>query len=271
MDCLQWVTRPPKSGFVPTIPLLVCDIETPNSAKLNEDDERDDDPSFTIVRCSMSVAWASAVTFPWVEPYIGIAKRALAEAAVVVFWNESFDYPRLVANGCEINGEVHDCMWQWHWLQSDLLKGLGFVAPFYCDIPAWKHLSDAAPEYYSGCDADATFRCYVKIRESLTHGGRWARFVTHCIRAADVFRRPQSGRITVDKVRQAVLRLRLESLEAEALAVVQADTPVAVRRLKTYKRKPADYDAHPERYLVERHPCSCVACQPQLPLAEVEP
>jgi hypothetical protein len=133
-----------------------------------------------------------------------------------------------------------------------MLKGLGFVAPFFSDIAAWKHLSDADLPYYSCCDADATARCYFKIRQMLEQTGRWPTFVRHCIRMSELFRLPQVGRITVDPERQKVLKARLEAERDESLAKLQTMVPEKIKRLKVLKTPPRK-DA--EQYTTRQRPC----------------
>ena len=55
-----------------------------------------------------------------------------------------------------MNGPIHDGMVMWHLLNSDLRKGLGFVATFYCKgLPRWKHLAATEPAQYNAVDAYA--------------------------------------------------------------------------------------------------------------------
>ncbi len=249
---LAYATRP--LPFTPRIPLLVVDIETPNSGKLDED-SRDDDPSYHIIRVSLSVEPATALTLPWQPPYIGLVQEALAAAAVTVVWNGGFDLPRLEAAGGCINGETHDAMWAWHWLQSDMLKSLGFVSPFYTDMPAWKHLSEADPAYYSACDADATMRNYLGIRRDLEGQQRWLGYVRHCLRIDEVLRRPGVGRVHINSAAQEPLKVRLAAEKAAGLAELQTQVPDAVRPRKLRKIKPKADDVREWQTLQEE--CLC--------------
>lgn len=258
----QWCALPPVPGFSPRIPLLVVDIETPNSHHMDEE-EAEQDPSYTILRVGLSVAPGTALTVPWVEPYTGLVQEAIASAAVLVFWNgDSFDVPRLSFNGCRWPGEVHDAMWMWHWLQSDMLKALGFVAPFFCDLPPWKHLSGSELPYYTCCDADAEIRCYLGIRRAITGQGRWPRFVRHGIEAAALLRRDHLGRIYLDPQRQSTLKLRLEAERDEALRILQEMVPPEVKRQRLRKLKPSD----PEHWVEHKDACACSMGTDQLGL-----
>jgi hypothetical protein len=148
--------------------------------------------------------------------------------------NAGFDRPRLEEQGWRFRA-VHDSMWLWHWLQSDLPKGLGFVAPFYADVPAWKHLSDAQPAWYSASDADATLRVYLGVRNDLQRQGRWERWLRHCVEAGEVFRRMGRRGIVIDLGQQQVLKAQLQQEYDEAYARLQQEVPAEVRPVKVYK------------------------------------
>lgn len=218
---------------------LAVDIETPTSATVGDEEEAEEsDPSYTIVRVSISAAPQTAVTFPWSEPYISWFREELPRYKQLVMWNEGFDNPRLVANGVNIQGEVIDAMWMWHFLQSDLPKALGFVAPFFSDLPAWKHLASSDLPFYSAVDSDATMRCYVGIRQALERQGRWPAFLTHCALTGRVLRKWGPRGILINKERQEELKARLEAEHAIALAKLQLEVPEAARNLKTWKKGP---------------------------------
>ena len=145
-------------------------------------------------------------------------------------------------------------MEMWHWLQSDMLKSLGFVSPFYTDLPPWKHLSSADPTYYSACDADATMRDYLGIRADIEKAGRWQRFVRHCLRAGEVLRRDNVGRVHIDLDKQVVLRQRLEEERGAALARLQFDVPDSIKPRKVLKTRPKK---DVEQYHEIRSECLC--------------
>lgn len=213
------------------------DIETPISSKVDEE-EAEEDPSYTIVRVSISVAPMTAATFPWSEPYISWLRAMLPTRRQLIMWNASFDEPRLIANGCNINGEVIDAMWMWHFLQSDLPKSLGFVSPFFTDLAAWKHLSESDLPLYSAIDSDATYRNYLGIRSALDKQGRWQAFQTHCQATGSILKRMGPRGILIDPSKQAELKARLEVEHQLALARLQLEVPESVRKLKTWKKGP---------------------------------
>jgi hypothetical protein len=132
---------------------LFVDIETPESGRLDEEDIEGEGSSFNIIRAGFSVRTNSAVTFPWCHPYIDILQTALSRADEFVEWADNrFDSRRIAAAGLKIPSRIVSAMWVWHWLQSDLRKGLGKVAPFFYAGPPWKHLNAAEPGRYNALD-----------------------------------------------------------------------------------------------------------------------
>ncbi len=152
---------------------FICwDLETPFSKKVDED-EGEEDPSFTILRASMALDDFKAITFPWQEPFIGMFKQVMEETSGdKVGWNsEEFDLPRLWHNGISPAGRLVDAMWNWHFLQPTLPRGLGAVATLYDRVPEWKNLGSSQDieqaELYAAMDARQTAKNYVGIREQL--------------------------------------------------------------------------------------------------------
>jgi len=166
---------------------LVCDIETPYKLKAadkeeDEDDEGrvDKDPTYDILRISFSCHPDQGVSVPWQEPFISLAKRALAkQVGMVWFWNWRYDVPRLAAAGCPITAPIHDGMDAWGELQARLPRRLAFVAPFYSKIGPWKHLASTNPGLYSALDAVQEARCIWGIARDLQREGRWDTYIRH--------------------------------------------------------------------------------------------
>lgn len=83
-------------------------------------------------------------TVPYRQPYIGLIDRLLTgvqnASSWVWLWNKYADLDHLRNAGHKIDNYSYvDGMWLWHYLQSDLPRGLGFVAPMASDFGAWKH------------------------------------------------------------------------------------------------------------------------------------
>jgi uracil-DNA glycosylase family 4 len=150
------------------IPSLFVDIETPESSRLDEEDIEGEGSSYTIVRCGFSVRSNTAVTFPWCAPYISILQTALDRSNEFVEWADNrFDSRRLGSAGLSLPRRIVSGMWVWHWLQSDLRKGLGRVAPFWYAGPPWKHLNAAEPGRYNALDVAIGRACYEGSKEAL--------------------------------------------------------------------------------------------------------
>jgi len=150
------------------IPSLFVDIETPESGRLDEEEVEGDGVSFTIIRCGFSVRSNSAVTFPWCAPYISILQTAFDRADEFVEWADNrFDSRRLGSAGLTLPRRIVSGMWAWHWLQSDLRKGLGRVAPFFYKGKPWKNLSAAQPAFYNALDVAIGRACYEGSKKAL--------------------------------------------------------------------------------------------------------
>ena len=223
-------------GYSPDLPLAV-DIETPETDKINE--EESDDPektSYTIIRCGFSFRAGTAASYPWSEPYITFTRSLLHAASTIIFHNGGFDKPRLESNDCPISGKVHDTMWMFHFLQSDLPKSLEFIAPFYTDMCHWKNLSQAEPAYYNACDNEATIRCFVAMRDWLIRQGRWERFQRHCSDTAEILGEMSAAGVLVDVAARQTLQDGLRSEIAVLDSQIQAAVPrelLPVKELKT--------------------------------------
>ncbi len=158
---------------------LAVDIETPIKG---EDEDDIEEPVGTITRINFSFHPDQGITVPWDPRYFPTIRALLSSPAVKVFWNERFDIPILKRNGFSISGLIMDGMWAWHLLQSAVPKGLGFVAPYYSNLPPWKHMSGDNPGYYAGMDALQTLRCMFGISKDLHKSGQWETFLRHIVK-----------------------------------------------------------------------------------------
>ena len=214
---------------------LVCDIETPMSDDVEEDER--DDASYTIVRISFSNLAGTAISLPWQPPYISLIKETLKHATELVFWNQNYDLPRLRANGCDIGARVVDAMYSWHWLQSDLPKALGFVAPLFVCVEPWKHLSNQEPARYSALDSAITMDTYLGIKKQLESEGRWKGFEEHCVDVFPILERMSDAGVMLDIDEQTRFKERLEQERDEVLAQLQREVPEEVKPLKVWKKR----------------------------------
>ncbi len=136
---------------------LTCDIETAGKGIDAE-----------ITRISFAFEPGHAITIPWLRKHIiGIQLLLSLPAPYLVVWNAPFDIPRLRRAGMQIKARVWDGMMAFHYLQSDVPKGLGFVSSFYTPLREWKSTSSAQPEMYSCMDSDAAITNAYAIRDLL--------------------------------------------------------------------------------------------------------
>lgn len=220
----------------PTTPWewLVCDIETRDSVELDEDER--EASNWQIVRISFSNKLGTAVSFPWAGVYKDIAKEALERASTVIFWNQAFDAPRLRAEGIKLP-KVQDAMWAWHFLQSDLPKKLGFVAPLFLNIEPWKHLSSLMPAYYSAMDAAVTADLWFKIENELALEKRLLAFHRQCTEVIPLLDTMTNAGIVLDvEAQNRLIDDKLVVERDELFTKIQASVPKSVRPFKIYKR-----------------------------------
>lgn len=156
---------------------LAVDIETPDKTGRDEDDIKDD--SWEILRINFSYNPNEGVTVPWLGPYLVDIRRLLFAGGTKVWWNYNYDIPRLTYNQAKPAGLNLDFMWAWHLVQSDLPRGLGYVAPFYSRFGPWKHLSSSNPGRYAAIDAVQTLRVAFGVTRDLRKNGQWDTFLRH--------------------------------------------------------------------------------------------
>lgn len=233
----------------PRIPVLVVDIETPQSSTLDEDEVEEKGLSYIIERAGFA-AEEVGVSFSWAAPYKPLLQEVINRADLVVEWADNhFDWKRLTANGIEIPfNKIVSGMWAWHFLHSDLPKALGFAAPFFVEIEPWKHLSEAEPAYYNAMDNVVTWVVWNRVRDRLIAEGRWEVFLRHCHQMEPILLHAHKAGVLVDPVVQGEVKATLEAERDAIDGQIQERVPVAVRPVKRWKRQPKD----PQAYLVER-------------------
>ena len=159
--------------------------------------------------------------------------------------------PGFCAAGAPVGGKVIDAMWMWHWLQSDLPKSLGFVAPLLMAMRPWKHENALRPAYYSAMDSAVTMDCYLKIKELLHREGRFEEFDAECTAIIPLVEAMGAAGLLIDREHQATFKLKLEGERDALCEQIQPLIPEAVKPVKVYKRKPnvtpSSTPVHPSR------------------------
>lgn len=222
---------------------LSVDIETVDKLAGADEGELEDEYS-QIVRINFAFHPDQGVTVPWEEAYKGGIRKLLAASGVKCFWNASYDVPRLRGAGMVVAEPVLDFMWAWHVLQSDLPRGLGFVAPFFSRYGAWKHLSGSNPGDYAAIDAVQTLRVAHGVARKLQEQGQWEVFRRHVYELDTKVLHPATEiGLKVDLVRLAAFTVKLRELLAERLKQIQGLVPESCQELHPkggWTRKPPE-------------------------------
>lgn len=236
---------------------LSADIETPYKLKTpdeqaltggdeEEEEDSEDDAAVAaaepILRISFAFRPHYAVSVPWLPPYLPLIQRLLGSVGRKVFWNGGFDVPVLRRNGMRVEGEVVDAMWAWHFLQSDLPRGLEFVASFFTSILPWKHTSGEDPARYNAIDSDVALQILLAVEKALRANGQWNIFYRHVVQLDPVlYQMGQVHGVHIDVAEQTKLRTFLEGEKARLLAEAQHLVPDEVKPRKTLKRPREGY------------------------------
>lgn len=232
----EWVNAYLTAGS----PQLSFDIETPYKMKKSSEEDFDEQEyDREILRISFAHNPHHAVSIPFSPEYYDGIRTLLVQPARKIVWNgRTFDIPILNNSGFPVNGEIYDGMDAWHFIQSDLEKGLEFVSGIYTDILPWKHLNNAKPAYYSCVDADAALRNCLGIQaemEKLGLAGAFKELSIDCMYYLD-----KAGRRGnyIDIERQSALRELLRQKQTEIYAKVQTLVPANLKPVSIYKKPP---------------------------------
>ena len=245
MDAERWAGEYEAALKADPALVLAADIETAyKSLKKDETVEAtiEDDDSYIIRRISFSFKPFTAITFPWIPPYISVAKRILASRGDKTFWNgDNFDVPRLEANDVGVAGKVYDAMQCWHFLEPALPMGLKYAATFYCpEMGAWKLEAGSRPELYSAADSDVLLRCFNGIRAQLVEEGRWDTFERHFVQLAQLLRRMSLRGVRVDQAKRVAAREAFERRRDDLVSELALVVPEQARPIeKIYKQDEA--------------------------------
>jgi len=232
--------------FNPETDILAYDIETPESTKLDEAELEDteEDISYDIKRASMCYDGAAgrAISFPWIEPFITIAKRLLATYSRKEVFNGYFDNPRLRAAGAPINGKIYDRMMSWRYLQPTLPASLEYCSPLlgWTNSP-WKYISNDKPELYSCIDAHALRHNGIAIEAALRARGIFDQHEKYVIGVYEVLTQMSRNGLPYDTKAAAEFRIKLEKLKVEREIELQNRVPESLKPVKQktgYKKPP---------------------------------
>jgi uracil-DNA glycosylase family 4 len=217
---------------------LTADIETAYSH--TKDEEELDEVADSEIRCiSFAYKEGEAITIPWRQEFIPMVQELfLLASPFMVFWNQAFDVPRLKSKGITIGPRLLDGMWLFHFLQSDVPKGLGFVSTFFTRLREWKSTSDEQPERYSCTDSDAAITNTYRIRDQLRKERRFDRFVEHCVELDPVLEKMSENGIKVDLKKREDFRKAVDDELRIIDGEIQLAVPSTVRSFKPRRKIP---------------------------------
>jgi hypothetical protein len=233
MDAMRWVDEFEEYYRNHPDLWLSTDIETAGKDADEEALDLEEGEFAPPLRCGYSYRKGHALSIPWDGPYRVVHERLLRHECQKLFWNGSFDVPRILATGAVINGAIHDGMDAWHVLNSDLKKSLGFVTPFfYHGFPMWKHTSSEQPAWYNAADCDTAGVNMRGTVELLKKHGMWDVYyeyvceldpvfssMTRAGMPVDIFRRVASSKELIK--RRNALRHHLQSLVPQEIKPLQ--------------------------------------------------
>jgi len=215
---------------------ISSDVETPDKAGGQDEGEIGaDDTSFQLLRHNVACHPDEGITVPHDGLYLDHLQRLYASPGCIWMWNREYDFARQVRAGLmkeEDSTRVVDLMWLWHFLQSDVPRGLGFVAPFYSSWGPWKHLADTDPARYAAIDALQTHRVGFGVTRDLYSQGMYAMAMRHTHELLTKVLRPaQLVGLEVDRQQLAVFHGELAGKARQRLGTLQACIPEALQPL----------------------------------------
>lgn len=185
-----------------------------------------------IVRWNFACGPDEGVTVPDAAPYRPLIARLLVAAGAKWFHNRRFDVPRIKLHGYALRGPILDSMWAWHVLQSDLPRGLGYIAPFYSRLPAWKHLNKTNEGYYAAMDAVQGWRVAYGIARDLKQLGMWEVYTRHLYEYDEIVLFPaEEVGLEVDRAELERFRDELRGRQGGFLGALQEIVPLDVKPL----------------------------------------
>jgi len=187
----------------------------------------------TMTQIQFSTAPGTGIVFPAEGEYLALSKRIMATQCPKAGQNVyRFDNPILRDRyGFAINGVIHDTRWAWHHLQPDLPANLQCIASVHGFPFPWKHLAQADPGFYGGCDVDAPQRIMSQILISLEKRGVMRGYMEHIVGFDKVLVNMSRRGILQDPEAKEEFRKELVSEMAKVDETLQAKAPEEMRSI----------------------------------------
>jgi len=226
--------------------LLAFDIETGMTASGNEEEYGEEEDHTDIIQIQFSATTATGICFPWIDPFISIAKEILALGHEKVAHNGyRYDVVKLKAAGVAVNGVLHDTMWAYHHMQPDLQGhyNLQSVASFYGMPQPWKHLMGGQLEWYGCADVDACQRIWAKLPADMKAKGVWRGYEQHVLKLEPILVDMTARGIHIDEAARLELATRLETDKRQSFQTMQSLVPDELKNIhpkQGYIKEPKD-------------------------------
>ncbi len=187
----------------------------------------------TMTQIQFSTAPGTAIVFPAEGEYMNFSKRILAtqnrKAGQNVY---RFDNPILRDKyGFAINGLNLDIRWGYHHIQPDLPANLQSIASVYGFPYPWKHLAQADPGFYGGCDVDAPQYIMATMMTHLEKRGVLRGYMEHVVKFDPVLMNMSRRGILQDPEAKEEFRKELVSEMVKVDGVLQAKAPEVMRSI----------------------------------------
>lgn len=222
-------------------------IDTEFPKKGSDEAEAMRDASSPLTRINGGNDRVTGWTVPYRGDYIREVERLMAGVSQrrgwVWLWNKYVDWDKLRDAGHTLSGiEAIDGMWVWHHIQSDLPRGLGFVAPMASDFGAWKHWSEdpAREGKYAAADGVQNWRTCMWVMKGAQDLHQWDMFMRDWHERDQYVLRPaQELGVPVDRGALESFHGELQGKLAATLGRIKETAAQGVLRPKLgYPKKP---------------------------------
>lgn len=234
--------------------IIAYDIETNKSIGEEEDEFEDYDSNITQIQ--FSIDKYSGIAFPFVEPFVTIAKQILATANTKIGWNSGdFDSPILKKSGFTINGENIDLMWAFHSFQADSPLGLQYCASFSGFPFPWKHMASSNLAFYGICDVTSLHYLYEYLQKQLKDRNMWEGYWNYVHKLKPILVDIQDRGLPINVSKQTTFGLEIDTRKIEILEELQSLIPTNFEKLNKvegYKRVPKEVEQAKLKYMLEK-------------------
>ncbi len=221
--------------------MFTADIETAESGRKEEADYDEIDDA-EITRISFAYRPGYAISIPWTAAMLPYIQRVFdLHADYIVYWNWTFDHPRLLAKGIRIQQNIFDAMELFHYWKTALPKSLGSATPNLCRwFREWKSLFGVDLSFYSCVDSDAAISNVFQLMKKMPKH-QFDAFMSHWIKTQPINEDMHNKGMLMDMDAQDTLRQVLIKDLNLVDDDLQALIPERIKPFKFYKMVPISF------------------------------